>query len=255
MNFRMPHGSPWRRALSLLNSPSGKSARAKRTRVFERLERREVLATAVWNNVAWPIDVSGNSPGYVSPIDALLVVNEINRREFADASGRLPKQVAETATAPFLDVTCDGFISPLDALLVINHINSIGSGTGGAPATLGGVFPSSSCSPQLVEGNDFVSQWSKPLVVPGDVTSLEVLIESPKFDTTSQGTIRDAFEIEVFDQSGFSILPTLKFNHEALLNWTEGYEAKVAPGVRIEPGTSGLMSLIIDISGVPAALR
>ncbi len=35
-----------------------------------------------------------------------------------------------------------------------------------------------------------------------------------------------------------------------MLNWTEGYEAKVASGVRIEPGTAGLMSVIIDVSGV-----
>ncbi len=161
------------------------------------------------------------------------IVNEINSRQFADASGRLPKQVEGTTSLPFLDVSCDGFVAPLDALLVINHINSVGSGAGGSPTTLGGVFPSASCSPQLVEGDDFVSQWSKPLVVPDEVSSLEVLIESPKFDTTSQRTIRDAFEIEVFDQSGVSILPSYQFNHEALLNWTEGYEAKMAPGVRM----------------------
>ncbi len=214
-----------------------------------------MLAAAVWNNVAWPVDVSGNSPGFVSPIDALLIVNEINSREFSDSSGRLPKRVDGPSAPPYLDVSCDGFVAPLDALLVINHINSVGSGAGGAAATLGGVFPSASCSPQLVEGNNFVSQWAKPLVVPDDVSSLEVMVESPKFDTTSQGTIRDAFEIEIFDESGFSILPPMQFNHETLLNWTEGQEARMAPGVRMETGTAGLMSVIVDVSNVPVGLH
>ncbi len=256
MNFRMPHDSPWWRAFSLFPSKAckkgrGARSRKKNRRYLERLERRDLLAAAVWNNVAWPVDVSGNSPGFVSPIDALLIVNEINSREFSDSSGRLPKRVDGPSAPPYLDVSCDGFVAPLDALLVINHINSVGSGAGGAAATLGGVFPSASCSPQLVEGNNFVSQWAKPLVVPDDVSSLEVMVESPKFDTTSQGTIRDAFEIEIFDESGFSILPPMQFNHETLLNWTEGQEARMAPGVRMETGTAGLMSVIVDVSNVP----
>ncbi len=256
MNFRMPHDSPWWRAFSLFPSKAckkgrGARSRKKNRRYLERLERRDLLAAAVWNNVAWPVDVSGNSPGFVSPIDALLIVNEINSREFSDSSGRLPKRVDGPSALPYLDVSCDGFVAPLDALLVINHINSVGSGTGGAAATLGGVFPSASCSPQLVEGNNFVSQWAKPLVVPDNVSSLEVLVESPKFDTTSQGTIRDAFEIEIFDESGFSILPPMQFNHETLLNWTEGHEARMAPGVRMETRSAGLMSVIVDVSNVP----
>lgn len=53
-----------------------------------------------------------NSDGVISPMDALLVVNSVNR---GGAS-------AEN------DVNGDGFVSPLDALIVINWLNSDGEG-------------------------------------------------------------------------------------------------------------------------------
>ncbi len=78
----------------------------------------EAVATS-WQNTTNPNDVDGN--GLVGPLDALLVINELNDRMFsnADSSLNLPAM-----PPPFLDVNNDGNASPLDALLVINALPS-----------------------------------------------------------------------------------------------------------------------------------
>ncbi len=79
-----------------------------------------------WRNPVNPLDVNNQDGATPTPMDALLVIGELN--DFAHASsrtGRLPIP-APTADAPppFLDVNGDGFVSPLDALLVINGLPS-----------------------------------------------------------------------------------------------------------------------------------
>jgi hypothetical protein len=67
-----------------------------------------------------PLDVNGD--GSIVPLDALLVINELNTHLFTDpATGRLvgPPQ-GETR---YPDVTDDGFVTPVDALLIINYLN------------------------------------------------------------------------------------------------------------------------------------
>lgn len=61
-----------------------------------------------------PLDVNGD--GAVSPIDALLILNQLNLEGPTEIEGR-----AELAK---LDTNGDGFISPMDALLVINYLNA-----------------------------------------------------------------------------------------------------------------------------------
>ncbi|MEM8736334.1 MAG: dockerin type I domain-containing protein, partial [Planctomycetota bacterium] len=84
-----------------------------------------------WHNETNAYDV--NQDGFVSPIDALLVVNELN------AQGA--RALAELMDDHLLDIDSnnDGFISPLDALLVINELNrsnSSGMSVEGEPASL-----------------------------------------------------------------------------------------------------------------------
>ena len=65
-------------------------------------------------NQGEPLDV--NYDGYISPIDALLVINHLNR-------GGTP--------GSRLDVNHDKYVSPIDALLVVNYLNRRdGSGEG-----------------------------------------------------------------------------------------------------------------------------
>jgi hypothetical protein len=73
-----------------------------------------------WQNKDNALDV--NDDGFVVPLDALLVINEIN----ANGSRPLdppPSPVGPEAPPPYLDVSGDKFLSPLDALLIINHLN------------------------------------------------------------------------------------------------------------------------------------
>jgi uncharacterized protein DUF4394/dockerin type I repeat protein len=65
-----------------------------------------------------------NNDGVVSPIDALLVINQIN-------SGKQTLQAAATSTGPYCDVSGDKSVTPLDALMVINYLNSHPANAGG----------------------------------------------------------------------------------------------------------------------------
>jgi hypothetical protein len=80
-------------------------------------------ASHPWQNTDNPLDV--NRDGFVSPIDALLIINEIHR------SG--PHELTPSPAPPvhFFDVSGDNFLSARDALLVISQINAIESGPTG----------------------------------------------------------------------------------------------------------------------------
>ena len=81
---------------------------------MELLEPREML-TGDWHNAVNPYDVDGDTQ--VSPLDALLVINELNGRQVTDAQTGTILAGSRIATQPqYLDVDADGFVSPLDAL-------------------------------------------------------------------------------------------------------------------------------------------
>ncbi len=228
--------------------------RRPRVHQFEQLEARRVLAAAVWNNVGYPFNVNGDEAGVVSPIDALLVINELNQREISSAvDGKLPKQVDEVLSGRFFDVSCDNFVSPLDALLVINHINAGESGSG---ATNGGVFADAACSPQLVEGNQFASEFEQLLTLPDDSSAVKVHFQAPEFDTASRQTIRDAFEIEVSDLDGNLISFPYLADREAVYNWSEELEPVFGAGVATTTAPSGQDSTAtINLAGLPAGTQ
>ena len=74
-----------------------------------------------WQNPRHPCDV--NADGSITPIDVLLLINDIN--------GRGSRELTTPSTPtppPFLDPNGDGWITPLDVLIVINYINAHGSG-------------------------------------------------------------------------------------------------------------------------------
>jgi hypothetical protein len=70
------------------------------------------LAEGEFTNFLEPVDV--NADGSISPIDALYVINALNRGETKHAN---------RGPFTYLDVNSDGLLSPIDALLVINHLN------------------------------------------------------------------------------------------------------------------------------------
>jgi hypothetical protein len=69
-----------------------------------------------------PLDV--NNDGFVSPVDALIVINQLN-------TGKQPPRLSAFAMPPFFDVNGDAVVSPADALRVINDLNSHRTAAGG----------------------------------------------------------------------------------------------------------------------------
>ncbi len=80
-----------------------------------------------WQNPTRSLDV--NNDGFISPIDALIVINYLNRGgdTFLPDSG--------VSTPPFIDPTGDENVTPLDALTIINFLNQGGIGEGEAELT------------------------------------------------------------------------------------------------------------------------
>ena len=82
-----------------------------------------MLAASPWHNSFLPPDVDAD--GVISPIDALLIINDLNvngSRPLVPAEGESP----EFEITKFVDVNGDHFITPIDALRVINVLNAEG---------------------------------------------------------------------------------------------------------------------------------
>ncbi len=83
----------------------------------EQLETRAMLSANFLHNDAVPLDV--NADLFVSPVDALAVINQLNQRAIGPESG----DGGPRASQFFLDVNNDSALSAVDALLVINSLN------------------------------------------------------------------------------------------------------------------------------------
>jgi VCBS repeat-containing protein len=73
---------------------------------------------SIWQNPSNRFDVNADS--FVTPIDALLVINRLNTL----GPGELPNPaIPPNAPPPFYDVNGDGFVTSNDVLQVINELN------------------------------------------------------------------------------------------------------------------------------------
>ncbi|MEZ6078392.1 MAG: dockerin type I domain-containing protein [Pirellulaceae bacterium] len=68
-----------------------------------------------------PLDV--NADGFVSPIDALVIINALNSGGARSLMSGLGGE-GEGANRFFIDTNGDGFLSPMDVLGVINYLNT-----------------------------------------------------------------------------------------------------------------------------------
>ena len=91
-------------------------------RLPEQLEPRTLLAADLGSSIP-VVALDVNADGALSPFDALMIVNQLNRTS-QGADGEAP---ADTLRG-LLDVNGDGSLSALDALAVINRLNVRGSG-------------------------------------------------------------------------------------------------------------------------------
>lgn len=95
---------------------------------IERLEDRSLCA-ADWQNAINRLDV--NVSGVVEPLDALVVINDINRNGTRAIAAK-PLDYA----GPLMDVNGDGSIGPIDVLMVINSMNRVDVGSIAPPVKL-----------------------------------------------------------------------------------------------------------------------
>lgn len=77
-----------------------------------------------WQNLL-ALDVNNN--GTIQPIDALIIINDLNRNKIRDLPSRL---AGEDQIPNFFDVSGDSKITPIDALIIINWLNRQPNGRG-----------------------------------------------------------------------------------------------------------------------------
>ncbi|MFN3192990.1 MAG: peptidoglycan DD-metalloendopeptidase family protein [Aureliella sp.] len=97
----------------------------------------EVYASAMaspWQNPNFESDT--NSDGFVTPLDALLVINYLNSGNPAELD---PAVYQPIYGGVLLDVSGDRFVTPLDALMVINELNQAEGERAEDPSRLFGI--------------------------------------------------------------------------------------------------------------------
>ena len=223
--------------------------------VFERLESRELLDATNWTNPLQRLDVSADVSQSVDPLDALIIINEINSPFYTSfADKRLPSLPDSNRDPhPFLDVDCDGFVSPLDVLNVVNAIN-FGTHAEGwkydansSNGLDGGFVSSASCGPKLHEGVSYITQISTDVTIPPNATNLSFRVSNTSFDTSSATGMKDAFEAALVDQNGNTLVFPFSRNRDSFLNMSEGQVPVSAPGVKVTGDT-----IDVNVSQIPA---
>ncbi len=87
-----------------------------------------------YHNFTIPEDVNGD--GARTPIDALMIINDLNANGARYLYGSAAGGEGETGTKRFLDVNRDGWATPIDALQTINALVRTGAGEGESTGNL-----------------------------------------------------------------------------------------------------------------------
>lgn len=118
----LPTGSYWVQATALgSNLPLDPLPARRQATVTAGSATRDVdfgftSAAYRWHNQSNPVDV--NNDGLITPIDALLIINEINLRGARSLVG------SDLAFPPYIDTNGDNLLTGNDVLQVINYINA-----------------------------------------------------------------------------------------------------------------------------------
>lgn len=182
-------------------SPKNRQRKKTARRFFiELLEKRVVLASD-WQNPLWNLDVDFD--GTVSPLDALVPINEINRQRDGGTKIDFTQPVGENN---YLDVDGDLALSPIDILNVINYLNaiatplptdlslSVDSGRSATdkitnnPTVIGSVFDFSAVKPTVK------ARFDRGPVVPLSIAGDNTFV----FDTSSGSPILDGNRYATF---------------------------------------------------------
>jgi len=114
------------------------------------------------------------------PLDALIVINELNGRRFSDSLGRLPVPPPAGNPPPYYDVNGDQYATAQDALIIINYLNSqiAGEGEGESSLVAGGFAATVSPPGEKLDSNSTIlSRGTFSPVISGLPTSFLSLRE------------------------------------------------------------------------------
>ncbi|MEM8734472.1 MAG: putative Ig domain-containing protein, partial [Planctomycetota bacterium] len=107
------------------------------------------------------------------------------------------------------------------------------------------------CDLVLTEQQALVTEYSRRLTIENENTALRIQFSTPEFDETSQGDIRDAFEIEVHDADGNSLMLPFDAGRDAVFNWTEGLEPSAGPNATLsQDAETGVQTLALNLGGL-----
>lgn len=150
----------------------------------------DFVSAAVVNSQSWwrnwhdPLDVNNDSS--VSPIDALVIINELNNPQSVDEHGHLPD--SPTFVRSYFDTNADSFATALDVLILINFLN-------GAPRN-------TLTSPWDSASNDIVCPKVKNVATSDSGTDFEKSGFGP---TTIEVTFSEALSTETLAPSNFAL--------------------------------------------------
>ncbi|MFM9117393.1 MAG: dockerin type I domain-containing protein, partial [Planctomycetota bacterium] len=144
---------------------------------------------AEYTNSSNPLVV--NNDGFVTPIDALLIINNMNSYgSRALVSGGGGETGAGGAARVYLDVNADKFLSAIDALLVCNFLNKPangeGEGSASSDATLSPITADADLGGVILVGIDTLpSSGSTPPAVSSATGTVTSVAESKTVATAS----------------------------------------------------------------------
>lgn len=160
-----------------------------------------------------PCDVDGD--GQVKPLDALILINEINARTDAGTS---PDQPLPPGSS-HMDVTGDGRLTPLDVLRVINYLNDASAAASVTMQTLGGIEGEAPTKTGNPEGEAPGDPWQRLVRPP---TGQRKVLWTPT------GTCRPASGDGALEDEALTALTTRDGELEDILAVLAGLEPGIA---------------------------
>jgi hypothetical protein len=149
-----------------------------------------------------------NNDGFVSPIDALILVNKVNTNGGGPLGGS--GEGEQSGEKYYVDVNEDGFLSPLDILWVVNRINGSGSSGEGEAQAAPAIEIQAGASGTMVDvplaiqsnwvGRTSVPAWAAN--APVDASSVDQLLAGlaaeQEQEENSVGLVDDLFASDLF---------------------------------------------------------
>jgi hypothetical protein len=142
-----------------------------------------------------PTDVNGDNN--TSPLDALVLINELERtgpKKLATPSVLRQIETLVNTVLPFYDVTGDGWLSPIDVLHVVNRLDLQPSAEGEYTAAVDAIFSDTESDFEPSSPSDDIGVL--PLLVHADAPPRHAVHETDRDEDRENGEALDWVSIE-----------------------------------------------------------